>query len=121
VPPAVYFNWLEEATIRAADAVGWPLERISSAGSVIIQYRHDAEFFEAAHAADEVEIISRLVDVRRVRGTWLHDLVRTADGTRLMRNYSTGVWLDTSGRISRAPAGMMEACVAGPQPSGRGG
>lgn len=113
---AVYFNWLEEATIRAADAVGWPLERLPSAGSVIIQYRHDAEFFEAARAADEVEIISRLVDVRRVRGTWMHDMVRTADGTRLMRDYSTGVWLDTSGRISRAPAGMMEACVAGPQP-----
>ncbi len=118
VQPAVYFNWLEEATIRAADAVGWPLERMSSAGSVIIQYRHDAEFLEAAEAADEVEIVSRLVDVRRVRGSWLHDLVRTTDGTRLMRNYSTGVWLDNSGHMNRAPAGMMEACVAGPRRRG---
>jgi acyl-CoA thioester hydrolase len=114
VQEAVYFNWLEHATLQAADAVGWPLERIAAAGSVIIQYRHDAEFFEAARAADEVEIISRLVARRRASGTWLHDVVRAADGMHVMRDYSTGVWMNASDRVSPAPAGMMEACVAGP-------
>lgn len=114
VQEATYFNWLEHSTLQAADAVGWPLERIAAAGSVIIQYRHDAEFFEAARAADEVEIISRLVAMHRASGIWLHDVVRTADGARVMRDYSTGVWMNESGRISPAPAGMMEACVAGP-------
>lgn len=114
VQEAIYFNWIEHATLQAADAVGWPLERIASAGSVIIQYRHDAEFFEAARASDEVEIISRLIALRRASGIWRHDVVRATDGTPLMQDYSTGVWMNESGRISPAPAGMMEACVAGP-------
>jgi acyl-CoA thioesterase FadM len=114
VQEAVYFNWLEHATLQAADTVGWPLERVAAADSVIIQYRHDAEFFEAARAADDVQITSRLVAVRRASGTWLHDVVRAADGMRVMRDYSTGVWTNAAGRVSQAPAGMMEACVAGP-------
>lgn len=113
VQDSIYFNWLEHATLQAAAGVGWPQERLDAAGAAIIQYRHDAEFFEAARGADEVEIISRLVATRRASGTWLHDVVRAADGTHLMRDYSTGVWMNASGGVCLAPDGMMEACVAG--------
>jgi YbgC/YbaW family acyl-CoA thioester hydrolase len=110
---AVYFNWLEEATYRAANVAGWPIERMQAENFIIFQYRHDAEFFEGASLGDEIEIVSRLTSVRRIRGTWIHEIIRPATETLLMRDYSTGAFLDWRGRIKPAPHGMMEALVQG--------
>jgi acyl-CoA thioesterase FadM len=110
---AGYFNWLEEATFRAAKLVGWPLERMRAKDFITLQYRHDAEFYSAAGEGDEVEIVSRLIEVRRVRGTWIHEIRRAGTDTVLMRDYSTGAFLDWSGKVRAAPPEMMEALVRG--------
>jgi acyl-CoA thioesterase FadM len=80
---------------------------------ITLQYRHDAEFFEPAQEGDEIEVISRLIEARRVRGTWVHEIRRAGTDTLLMRDYSTGAFLDWSGRVRAAPAGMMEALIQG--------
>lgn len=108
---SVYFNWLEEATFRAAKFVGWPLERMRSNDFVTFQFRHDAEFTDAAREGDKIVIESRLIDVRRVRGTWLHEVRRAETRALIMRDYSTGAFLDWAGKVRPAPAGMMEALV----------
>jgi acyl-CoA thioester hydrolase len=113
VATAVYFNWLEEATFQASNVVGWPLERMQAEDFIIFQYRHDAEFLEGASLGDEIEITSRLIDVKRVRGTWVHEIVRSGTKTLLMRDYSTGAFLDLEGRIRPGPNAMMEALVEG--------
>lgn len=110
---AVYFNWLEEATIRAADIAGWPLERMKAHNFIAFQYRHDAEFLQPIGYPDEVEIVSRLVDVRRVRGTWIHEVFRAADGVLLMRDYSTGAFLGWDGRTRSVPGEMIQALLRG--------
>jgi len=109
----VYFNWLEEAFFRAVRAAGWPLSRLREENLLSLQYRHDAEFFEAAHDLDEIEVVSRLVNIRRVRGTWIHEIVRASDRALLMHDYSTGAFMDWHGNIRPAPRDLMDALVLG--------
>ncbi len=113
VGTAVYFNWLEEATFWAANVVGWPLERMKDEDFITFQYRHDAELFEGASQGDEIEIVSRLINVKPIRGTWVHEIFRPATKTLLMRDYSTGAFLDWKGKIKPAPNAMMTALVQG--------
>ena len=113
VATAAYFNWLEEATFRAADLVGWSLERLQAENIITFQRRHDAEFFGGASIGDDVEIISRLIKVERIRGTWLHEIFQPMTDTLLMRDYSTGAFLDWEGNIKPAPTEMMEELILG--------
>jgi hypothetical protein len=48
-----------------------------------------------------------------VWGTWLHEIYRVATNTLLMRDYSTGVFLDWQGNIRAAPQAMIEAVLQG--------
>jgi acyl-CoA thioesterase FadM len=78
-----------------------------------VQYRHDARFRAAAADSDEVEIVSRLVEVRRVRGTWCHEIWQTRVNVLVLRDYSTGAFLDWHGKIRTPPAQMMERLILG--------
>lgn len=110
---AVYFNWLEEATFRTAHLIGWSMERLRAENFLTLQFRHDAEFFEPAGHGDSLLLTSRLFDVRRIRGTWIHELRRTNDNTLILRDYSTGAFMDWGGNIRPAPPGFMERLIEG--------
>jgi len=62
---------------------------------------------------DEIEIISRLIEVRRVRGTWLHEVYNATTKTLIVRDYSTGAFLDWDGNVRAGPSEMMEALMRG--------
>ncbi|HYN87101.1 MAG TPA: thioesterase family protein, partial [Ardenticatenaceae bacterium] len=95
---AVYLHWVEEAKFRAAESAGWSLERLRAHDLVTVQIRHDTEYLLPAVYGDEIEIVSRVHELRKVRGTWLHE-VYCADGRELLaRNYSTGAFLNVQGR-----------------------
>lgn len=115
VPPWVYLNWLEEATLSASTRAGWPVERMLAHNLVILQFRHDAEFFGYVGLGQAVEIVSRLVEVRRVRGTWLHEVFALAPRGLVLRDYSTGVFLDGQGQPRLGVAEMMADLVKGEQ------
>jgi acyl-CoA thioester hydrolase len=110
---AVYLNWVEEAKFRAAEAVGWPVERMRAENFVTVQIRHDTEYFLPAVYGDEIEVVSRLFDLRRVRGSWLHEIYRMGSSELLVRNYSTGAFLDLEGRPAPAPQAMLDALLQG--------
>lgn len=113
VPPWVYLNWLEEATFSASTRAGWSIERMLEHNLVILQFRHDAEFLADARLGQAVEIVSRLIEVKRVRGMWLHEVFSVTPRVLLMRDYSTGVFLDRSGRMRASLAPMMADLVRG--------
>ena len=112
---AVYLQWIEAAYFHATGSVGWTLERMRDENFVSLQYRHDAEFFGSAKNGDEIEITSRLIEIRRVRGTWLHEIYRTATKELLLRDYSTGAFLDWEGNIRAGPTQVLEALTHGEQ------
>ncbi len=66
-----------------------------------------------AQYGDEIEVVSRLIDVRRVRGTWIHEMFYARTKTLLMRDYSTGAFVDWSGNIKPALMPMMDALMSG--------
>ena len=113
VPPWIYLNWLEEATFSASGRAGWSIERMLDHDLVILQYRHDAEFLADASLGQTVEIVSRLIEVKRVRGTWLHEVFAVSPRVLLMRDFSTGVFLDREGHIRAAVAPMMADLTRG--------
>lgn len=110
---AVYFQWIQAAFFHATGSVGWTLEKMRGENFVSLQYRHDAEFFSPAQNGDEVEIASRLIEIRRVRGTWLHEIYRVATKELLLRDYSTGAFLDWKGNVRAGPTEILEALTHG--------
>ncbi|CAG0971541.1 hypothetical protein PLCT2_01382 [Planctomycetaceae bacterium] len=110
---AIYFQWLEAAFFNATGSAGWTVEKMRAENIVSLQYRHDAEFFDAALNSDEIEIVSRLIEIRRVRGTWLHEVYRRATNTLLMRDYSTGAFLDWEGNVRAGPREVLETLTHG--------
>lgn len=110
---AALFNWLEEATYGYCDRVGWGMERFREENFIVLQRRHDAEFLVPAQYGDEIEVVSRLIDVRRVRGTWIHEMFNAGTKTLLMRDYSTGAFVDWSGNIKPALMPMTDALMRG--------
>lgn len=112
---AVYFQWIEASFFHATSSVGWTLEKMRDENFVSLQYRHDAEFFGSAKDGDEIEVASRLIEIRHVRGTWLHEIYRSATKELLLRDYSTGAFLDWSGNVRVGPMEVLEALTRGEQ------
>ncbi len=106
-----YFNWIEEAFFHAVRVAGWTLERLRAENFLSLQFRHDAEFFDEAQYPDDIEIVSRLIEVRRVRGTWIHEVYRAADHALLLRDYSTGAFVDWQGNLRTPPPGLMDKII----------
>jgi acyl-CoA thioesterase FadM len=108
VHPQAVYQWIEEGVFDASAQGGWPFERCLAAGFVVFQMRHDTLFYAFPKLGDQLRFTNSLVDVRRLRGTWLNEIHRRSDGRLLARNYSTGVFLDLSGRPASPPEGMMD-------------
>lgn len=113
VNPAIYLNWIEEAKFRAAASVNWSIARMLAENFVTFQTRQDTEYFQAARYGDEIDIVSCLYDLRKVRGTWLHEFYRQGSRELIARNYSTGAFLDLNGHPAPAPQAMLEALLHG--------
>lgn len=110
---AAWFHWLEEATFRATEAAGWTLARMREIDFMSNQRRHDAAFFGPAVAGDEFEIVSRLAEVRRIRGLWLHEVYHATSRALLMRDHSTGAFVTWGGQVRTAPMDMMDDLLKG--------
>ncbi|MFN2224145.1 MAG: acyl-CoA thioesterase, partial [Candidatus Promineifilaceae bacterium] len=107
--PHVLFEWIEESILCASEEAGWPIERCLAEDFIVLQMRHDASFHSSPLLGEALEITSRLVNVRRLRGSWHNEIRSLADGRLLASNYSTGVFLNLDGRPTAPPPGMMEA------------
>ena len=112
---AVYFQWIQAAFFHATSSVGWTLEKMRDENFVSLQYRHDVEFFGSAKDGDEIEIASRLIEIRRVRGTWQHEICRAVTKELLLRDYSTGAFLDWKGNVRSGPMEILDALTRGEQ------
>jgi acyl-CoA thioester hydrolase len=109
VGPVEILRWVEEARMTAANDVGWTPARLRAAGGVIVQTRHDIEFLGYIQAGDHVTIRSRVAEMRRVRGTWRHEIYR---GEQLVAvDYSAGAFLDLAGHPTPPPQAMVDGLL----------
>jgi acyl-CoA thioesterase FadM len=110
--PQAVLQWLEHAVFRAADRAGWSRERMEGEGFVTFVVGHHLILGAPAAERDELAVTSRLIDLRRVSGTWHHE-VRRADGSLVAVDRARGAFLDLDGRIRSAPAGLLEDLLRG--------
>ena len=106
--PQALYNWLEEAVFAASAEAGWTPERRREIGLLIFQMRHDTEFLAFPKFGEEIEIVSRLAEVRSFRGTWFQELFLMPQRRLLVRDYSTGVFVNLEGRPTVPPPGSMD-------------
>ena len=106
-------RWTEEARARAAHEIGWSYQRMGEADFVGVVTRHEFEFARMPRAGEEIEVSSRIYEVRRVRGTWRHEL--TCNGELLAAAFVSGGFLNTAGHPHPPPPALIDGL------SGRGG
>jgi len=123
VNPVQLLRWLEEAKLVACTEVGWPLERMFAADLMILQIRHDTEFYAPLRARERVEVVSRICDLRLLKGTWAHEVYRVHAGAEagadekelIALDYSTGAFLNCAGKPNPPPKTFLDALLQGEQ------
>lgn len=110
--PQAVLQWLEHAVFRAAVRAGWPRDRMEGAGFVTYVVGHQLALGEAAREGEELAVSSRLVDLRRVSGTWHHEF-HGADGRLVAADRARGAFLDLDGHVRPAPEGLLDALLLG--------
>lgn len=113
--PQAVVQWIEHAVFRAAEHAGWPRARMEAAGFVTLVIGHHLVLGEPALEGDELVVASRLIELRRVSGTWHHE-VRRQDGSLVAADRARGAFLDLDGRIRPVPAGLLDDLLRGEPP-----
>lgn len=110
--PQAILQWLEHAVFRAAARAGWPRQRMESAAFVTYVVGHHLILGQPAREGNELTVTSRLVDLRRVSGTWHHE-IRASDGALIAADRARGAFLDLDGRARPAPAELLADLLRG--------
>lgn len=116
VRPAVVLQWLEHAVFRSAARAGWDRTRMAEADFIALVIGHHLVLGAPAREGDELVITSRLVEARRVSGTWRHE-IRLPDRSLIAADHDRGAFLNASGRIRPAPDGLLQDLLRG-EPDG---
>jgi acyl-CoA thioester hydrolase len=111
---AVYLSWVEQAYFDAVRAAGHPIEQTRGQGWLIMQGGHDFEYFEPAFDNDDIEIVSWICEMGKVRGAWTHEIYNAKNGKLLARDYSLGVFVNSEGKLIELLQQAIEAVVVGP-------
>jgi acyl-CoA thioester hydrolase len=111
----VFFNWIEQAYYSAIRLAGHPLEELRASDRMVFQGGHDIEYFVPARDNDEIQIVSWICEVGKVRGAWIHEIYNAGEKTLLARDYSLGVFVNSQGKPTAAPQSQIEDVLRGPR------
>jgi acyl-CoA thioester hydrolase len=110
----VFLNWTEQSYYNAIRMAGHPLEQLRLGDWVVFLGGHDVEYFGAARDNDEIEVVSWICEVGKVRGAWTHEIYHAETMTLLARDYSLGVFVNRQGRLTAAPPSVVDDILRGP-------
>lgn len=108
VHPQAIYTWLEEAVFEATAESGWPPEKRRKFGRYVFQRHHDTSIFRYPRAGDSIQVISRLVKTQKMQGTWLQEIILPSESVLCVRDYSTGIFVNTQGQPSSPPPQMIQ-------------
>jgi acyl-CoA thioester hydrolase len=111
---AVYLRWAGQAFFDAIRGAGSPPERTRREGWAIVQGGHEVQYFAPALDNDDIEVVSRVCEMGKVRGAWTHDISNAGTGKLLARDYSVGVFVNLEGQPIPPPAQAIEDVLRGP-------
>jgi acyl-CoA thioester hydrolase len=111
---AVYLDWIGEAYFEAIAAAGHPLERVRQDGWMVLQAGHEIEYFAPAKHNDNIEVVSWVCELGKVRGAWTHEIYNADTRQLLARDYSLGVFVNLEGIPTTPPLEAVEKVLRGP-------
>jgi len=111
----VFFNWIEQAYYDAIRLAGHPLGELQAGDWMVFQGGHDIEYFSPVRDNNEVEIVSWICEVGKVRGAWIHEIYEARGQTLLARDYSLGVFVNANGKPVAAPQALINDILRGPK------
>jgi len=89
-----FVRWLQTAAVAHSDVQGWIRERYEGIGSTWVVRSHFIEYLQPARAGDELEVVTWVGDLRRIRSRRHYRLRRVRDGLLLARAETDWVFVD---------------------------
>lgn len=109
----VYLKWIEQAYFDALRFAGHPVSETRKQGWFAFQGGHEIEYFAPAFDNDEIEIHSRIFEMGKVRGAWMHEIYNAETKQLLARDYSLGIFVDEKGKLISPPKKFIEDMLRG--------
>jgi len=98
---AVYLNYVEEAAVEHARALGYGEARWRELGGNWVVRRHEITYHAPAVAGDELAVTTRIIGLEGIRGIRRTTIER--DGHLLVDATTEWVWVGPDGRPRRLP------------------
>lgn len=111
---AEYLQWVGQAYFDAIREAGYPPERTREQGWAVFQGGHDIEYFAPAVCNDDIEVVSWVCELAKVRGAWTHEIYHSGNGKLLARDYSLGIFVTPEGKPTSLPAQAITDVLRGP-------
>lgn len=110
---AVYLNWAEEVATQHAEVSGFGAEWAQRNGGAWVVRRHEITYHRSARYGDEVDLATRVLEVRGARGLRRTEVCRVSDGELLAELLTEWVWVRLSDfRPTRVPPEVAAAMQA---------
>lgn len=113
VSAATLLRWIAQAYFDALRACGHPIEGWHDLDRLVVQGGHELQLFAAVSDAAEIEVVSWICELARVRGAWIHEIYDLTAGRRVARDYSLGVFVNHAGQPAALPESMLADAVYG--------
>jgi acyl-CoA thioester hydrolase len=111
---AAYLRWIEQAYFDAIRAAGHPIETTRNSGWLVVQGAHEIEYFAPAFDNDEIEVVSWVCEMGKVRGAWTHEIYCSNRQSLLARDYSVGIFVNGNGKPISPPQATIQDILRGP-------
>ena len=105
---AVFLNYAEQIATEHAEAAGFGREWTQAQGGGWVVRRHEIVYHQPALYGQELELTTRVEDMRGARGRRLTTITRVADGLLIADIHTEWVWVRLpEGRPARVPADVV--------------
>jgi acyl-CoA thioester hydrolase len=104
-----YIQWMQEVAIRHSEETGGTLAMRAAGGTWVVR-SHEIEYLSPAYAGNEIEVVTWVASLQRVRSLRKYRFVRVNDGTLLAKGQTEWVFVGArDGRPRGIPAEVRNA------------
>lgn len=111
----VYIQWMQDIAKLHSDTSGCT-HSTRKAGAIWVVRSHKVEYLHPALAGDEIEVLTWVVNLRRVRSLRRYKFIRPTDNTLLAKGETDWVFVDAeTGQLRSIPDKVTQAFELLPQ------
>lgn len=106
----VYVNYFEVGRVQLLEAIGFGLPKLDTMGFRFVVVETTVSFLKSAVANDELTVVTRLNELKRVSAVWEQQILR-GDELLVKNRLRSGI-TDRDGRPTAPPDGLYDALAA---------